>query len=468
MIKKNRNTLRICSRTASLFCGRTVSLICGRTALFALLLLCTASLKAQTTASQELSLDECRALARKNYPEIKQYDLIRQSEQYTISNAGKSYLPQITLSGQATWQNEVPSFPSALGKMLAQSGMSMSGMDKKQYKVTLEVNQTIWDGGKSSADKKLAQAESIEQQNSADADLYGIEGRVDDLYFGILLLDKRISQTNLTAKLLQSNLDKVHSLLKNGVATQSDADAVEAQLLTVNQQITQLESARDSYELMLGVFIGEDVKGRHLLMPDVTNNGDSTNINTLINLVPQRPEQKMFEAKSNSLAAKEELIKSSTRPKFGLFAQGFYGYPGFDYFQSMMNKNPGWNAIAGVKMVWNFGAYYTRKNDLNKIRTAQQQVNVQNDVFLFNTKLQTTQENGEITRIKKALYNDDKIVSLRTSVRKAAESKLRNGIIDTNDLLGKITDESDAVTARSAREIELVKAIYQLKHLVNR
>src|SRR5574344_1065570 len=144
MIKKNRNTLRICSRTASLFCGRTVSLICGRTALFALLLLCTASLKAQTTASQELSLDECRALARKNYPEIKQYDLIRQSEQYTISNAGKSYLPQITLSGQATWQNEVPSFPSALGKMLAQSGMSMSGMDKKQYKVTLEVNQTIW------------------------------------------------------------------------------------------------------------------------------------------------------------------------------------------------------------------------------------------------------------------------------------------------------------------------------------
>src|SRR5574344_2206424 len=111
----------------------------------------------------------------------------------------------------------------------------------------------------------------------------------------------------------------------------------------------------------------------------------------------------------------------------------------------MMNMNPGWNAIAGVKMVWNFGAYYTRKNDLNKIRTAQQQVNVQNDIFLFNTKLQTTQENGEITRIRKALSNDDKIVGLRTSVRKAAESKLRNGILDTNDLLGTITDESNGL-----------------------
>ena len=423
---------------------------------------------AQETHSDIITIEECRALAGKNYPEINQYDLIRLSEQYTISNAGKSYLPQVTLSGQATWQNEVPSFPSALSNMLAKSGMSMSGMDKKQYKATLEVNQTIWDGGKSSADKKLAQTESIEQQNSVDANLYGVEGRVDDLYFGILLLDKRISQTNLTVQLLKSNLDKMHSLLKNGVATQSDADAVEAQLLTVNQQITQLESARDSYALMLGIFIGKEIKGKRLILPDVTNNENCTDINSLMTLVPQRPEQKVFEAKSNSLAAKEELIKSSTRPKFGLFAQGFYGYPGFDYFQSMMNKNPGWNAIAGVKMVWNFGAYYTRKNDLNKIRTAQQQVNVQNNVFLFNTKLQTTQENGEITRIKKALADDDKIVGLRTSVRKAAESKLKNGIIDTNDLLGKITDESDAVTTRSAREIELVKAVYQLKHLVNR
>lgn len=423
---------------------------------------------AQNTHSDILTIEECRALAGKNYPEIKQYDLISRSRQYTISNAGKSYLPQVTLFGQATWQNEVPSFPSALGNMLAQSGMSMSGMDKTQYKVALEVNQNIWDGGKSSADKKLAQTESIEQQNSADSDLYGVEGRVDDLYFGILLLDKRISQTNLTVQLLKSNLDKMRSMLKNGVATQSDADAVEAQLLTVNQQVNQLKSARDSYAVMLEIFIGKEIKGKRLVLPEVTDNEDSIGINLLISLAPQRPEQKIFEAKSNSLAAKEELVKSSTRPKFGLFAQGFYGYPGFDYFQSMVNKNPGWNAIAGVKMVWNFGAYYTRKNDLNKIRTAQQQVNVQNDVFLFNTKLQATQENGEITRLKKALSDDDKIVSLRTSVRKAAESKLKNGIIDTNDLLGKITDESDAVTARSAREIELVKAVYQLKHLVNR
>jgi len=423
---------------------------------------------AQDTHSDILTIEECRALAGKNYPEIKQYDLISRSRQYTISNAEKSYLPQVTLSWQATLQNEVPSFPSELSNMLAQSGMSMSGMDKIQYKALLEINQNIWDGGKSSADKKLAQTESVEQQNSADSDLYGVEGRVDDLYFGILLLDKRISQTNLTVQLLNSNLDKIRSMLKNGVATQSDADAVEAQLLTVNQQINQLKSARDSYVAMLEIFIGKKIKGKRLVLPEVTDNEDGTGINSLISLTPQRPEQKIFEAKSNSLAAKEELVKSSTRPKFGLFAQGYYGYPGFDYFQSMMNKNPGWNAIAGVKMVWNFGAYYTRKNDLNKIRTAQQQINVQNDVFLFNTKLQATQENGEITRLKKALSDDDKIVTLRTSVRKAAESKLKNGIIDTNDLLGKITDESDAVTARSAREIELVKAVYQLKHIVNR
>ena len=130
--------------------------------------------------------------------------------------------------------------------------------------------------------------------------------------------------------------------------------------------------------------------------------------------------------------------------------------------------NEDWNAMVGVKMSWNFGAYYTKKNSLNKLRTAKAQVEVQRDIFLFNTRLQTTEENGDIARLRKALADDDRIVALRRSVREAAESKLRNGVIDTNDLLQKITDEATAATARSAREIELLKSIYELKHTLNR
>ena len=422
-----------------------------------ILLLCIYLLGA-FSAHAQLTLDECRTLAREHYPEIRQYDLIRKTEAYTLSNAARAYLPQLSFSAQATWQTAVPSFPDAFAGMFAQQGVSMSGLNKDQYKAMLELNQTIWDGGKTSADKRIAEAESAEQQRSADVDLYALEGRIDNLYFGILLLDERIAQTQLTIDLLCNNLDKVRSYFKNGVAMQSDADAVEAELLSANQQLTQTESARVSYSRMLGLFIGREVAGQSLQKPDAV---------APVSEEPARPELALFEARIDKLSAQEKLVKSSTRPHFGLFAQGYYGYPGLDFLKNIMTPDWSWNALVGVKMSWNFGGYYTRKNSLNKLQVAKQQVEVQRDIFLFHNRLSAVEESGEIQRLRKALSDDDRIVALRRRVREAAESKLRNGVIDTNDLLRKITEESSAATARSAREIELLKAIYELKHTIN-
>ena len=416
-------------------------------------------LLAGLSAGAQVTLDECRRLARKHYPEIRQYDLVRRTEEYTLSNARRAWLPQLSLAAQATWQTEVPSFPNALAGMLAQQGIDMPGMNKDQYIAALELNQTLWDGGKSEADKRIARAESAEQARSADVDLYALQGRVDNLFFGILLLDERIAQTRLTLDLLRSNLEKVRALQRNGVAMQSDADAVEAELLTVNQQLTQVAASRDSYRRMLEIFTGRPLDGERLERPDASEPRS---------MESSRPELALFDATADKLTAQERLVKAATRPRFGLFAQGYYGYPGMDYFQSMMSPDWSWNAMAGVKMSWNFGAYYTRKNSLAKLRTAKEQVEMQREIFLFNTRLQTAEESGDIARLRKALADDDRIVALRRSVREAAESKLRNGVIDTDDLLRKITDEAAAATARSAREIELLKTIYELKHTINR
>lgn len=279
------------------------------------------------SAGAQLTLDSCRLLARNHYPEIRRYDLVRQTEEYTLSNARREWLPQLSLSAQATWQTAVPAFPDALTGMLTQYGVGMPGMNKDQYKVQLEVTQTIWDGGKSAADKRIAEAEAAEQRQATDVDLYALEGRVDDLYFGILLLDERVAQTKLTLGLLRSNLDKVRSLQRNGAAMQSDADAVEAELLTVEQQLAQVEASRESYRRMLELFIGEELAGRALVRPDVAEPAS---------FEAARPELALFDAQAEKLAAQRRLVKSATRPRFGLFAQGYYGYPGMDYFESMM------------------------------------------------------------------------------------------------------------------------------------
>lgn len=407
----------------------------------------------------QLTLDACRQLAREHYPEIRQYDLIRKTESYSLSNAARAWIPQVALSAQATWQTDVPAFPDQLTGMLAQQGVEIPGLRKDQYKVALEVNQTIWDGGKSSADRSLARAEAAEQRSAADVEMYSLEGRIDDLYFGILLLDERIAQTRLTQELLRSNLAKVEALHRNGVAMQSDADVLEAELLSVGQQLGQFEASRESYRNMLGLFIGEELGDRTLLRPVVVEPpmGGS-----------ERPELALFDAKIDRLTAQERLVKSASMPRLGFFAQGYYGYPGLDFMQGMMNNDWSWNALLGVKLSWNFGAYYTQKNNLDKLRTSRKQIEVQRDIFLFNTALQATQDNGNIARLRRALADDDRIVALRRSVREAAESKLRNGVIDTHDLLMKITDEANASMARSMREIELLKTLYELKHTMNR
>ena len=422
-----------------------------------IVILCSCLLTAYVAGAQP-TLDECRRLAREHYPEIRQYNLIRQTKEYTLSNANKSWIPQVAFAAQATWQTAVPTLPDALTGMLSQQGVAIPGINKDQYKIALELNQTIWDGGKTKADKRIAEAEAEEQNRATDVDFHTLEGRVDNLYFGILLLDERVRQTRLTIELLRSNLEKVRSLQRNGVAKQTDADAVEAELLTVGQQLTQIEASRASYRQMLEIFIGKELGEQSLILPDTEQPVSYDNA---------RPELALFDAKIEKLTAQEKLVKASTRPRFGLFAQGYYGYPGMDFFESMMSSDWSWNAMIGVKMSWNFGAYYTKKNSLNKLRTAKRQVDVQREVFLFNTQLQTTAENGDIARLRKALADDDRIVVLRRSVREAAESKLRNGVIDTNDLLRKITEEATAATARSAREIELVKTIYELKHTIN-
>lgn len=115
-----------------------------------------------------------------------------------------------------------------------------------------------------------------------------MQGRVDDLYFGILLLDEQLLQTDYTLGLLRSNLDKVRALQRNGVAMQTDADAVEAELLTVNQQRTQVAATRDSYRRMLGVFIGRRLDGETLVCPDVAEPAS---------FEPERPELALFDAR---------------------------------------------------------------------------------------------------------------------------------------------------------------------------
>ena len=409
-------------------------------------------------ANAQLTIERCQELARENFPLIKQYGLIEQSSKYTLDNLKHSWLPQVNLSAQATYQSETPSFPDQMKTMLAASGLEMQGLAKDQYRVQLDVNQKIFDGGKASSERALTQAQDLEQKAQTDVDIYGLNKRVNEIFFGVLLMDERIKQTDMTLEMLNGNLDKLQSHVRNGIATSADESMLRAEILTMEQSKTSMVWNREAYKHMLEILIGQQVGDRYLVRPNSAEPGT-----TAIN----RPELRLIDAKIGTLNAREKSINASVLPVISVFGQAFYGYPGFNTFENMISRKWSLNALVGVRASWSLSSLYDRKNNLNRLSTARQQAELQRDAFLLNTQLEVSRENDDISRLRELIASDVTIIDLRRDVRLAEESKLRNGVIDIHRLVERITDENSAAQTKIIHNIELLKTIYDLKNTVN-
>ena len=410
-------------------------------------------------AHADITIEECVRKAEANYPLIKKYELLSATTQIELSDINKSWLPRIGVYGQVTGQNVVPSFPGALKSVLTQMGSDMKGLGKIQYKVGVDVSQTIWDGGVSSTRRELARSREEVQKASNDVEMYAVRERVENLFFAIFLTDEQIAQNMVTETLLESNLERLRAMLRNGTAMQSDVDMVEAQALTLKQNISLARHAVEGYRELLSLFAGEDLKNETLLRPSADEPVSDESL---------RPEIGLFESQRRLNALSDRVTKNELMPKVGFFAQAYYGYPGIDYFKSMVSRDLSFNLLAGVKVAWNVDAFYTRKNSTRRTQLNAQNIATDLQLFLFNTGLQTSSQRSTISGLRDVMKDDARIIELRANVRKAAESQLANGVIDATALLTKISDENLARLTAQLHEIQLLKEIYILKYTLNR
>lgn len=413
------------------------------------------ALTAACIPAAAVTLPDCLDSAQANYPAIRQYDLIDATAQIDLSDVNKAWLPHIGLYSQATVQNVVPSFPPTLAAM----NPDMKGLGKLQYKVGADLSQTIWDGGASKSQRRIIQNRSTADRAALDVEIYAVRQRVQSIYFAILLLEAQIAQSQSTLTVYQSNLATLRSLVRNGAAMQADADLIEAQMLTLNQQITSAQSAVKGYRQMLSTFTGLDLNTETLQLPSAQLPAQ---------LTPDRPELALLDARAALNSSQRALVTNSLMPKIGLFAQAYYGYPGIDYFKAMTNRNLSFNILAGVKISWNIDSFYNKHNSLRRINIADRQIQAERATFLFNNNLQSQSQLQEIDGLQSLLKDDQKIVTLRANVRNAAESQLRNGIIDATTLASKINDENQARLTAAYHQIQLIQAVYNLKNTLNR
>ncbi len=422
-----------------------------RTKIFLSLLL---FLGAWLTAGAQLTLEECYRQARANYPLIRQYGLIEKTREYNLENAARGYLPQLAFSAQATYQSDVTRIPIDLDA-LGFTGVEIPTLSQDQYKAELSLNQTIWDGGAIRSRRKTLRTQAEVEQRDLDVSLYALRDRVNQLYFGILLTDARLGQSRVLQDELQRHLDQVASYINNGIANQADYDALRVELLKARQDEVQLRHARRAYVAMLSRFIGQELReGVTLEKP----RGDRPNVSR-----NQRPELALFEAQIRNLRAQDTSITAGLTPRLSLFATGGYGKPGLDMFENKFQLY----GLAGVRLSWDIGSFWTQKNDRRKIQTGIQSVEAQRETFLFNTALEVEQHNATIDRYEEQLRYDDEIIALRRSVRRASEAKMANGTLSGTDLASDIHAEQAAIQEKIVHEISLLMAIYEHKYATN-
>lgn len=398
------------------------------------------------------SLEECRQAAEHNYPIIRQYDLIARTTELTVRNIQKAWFPQISVTAQGSYQNKVTAWPENLQGLFAQMGLQLQGLSRDQYKVGIDVRQTLFDGGTIGSRREIARGEGAVQAAQTEVDLYKIGQRVHEMYFALLLLDEQLRLNADANALLRSNEQQLAAMLKSGTASAGDFENVKAERLSAEQQQTELLSQRQTLQRLLSLFCGIPVDS--IRRPAVPNLPSGEN---------KRPELRFFDRRLQLTDAQEKALDAQLLPQLGFFAQGYYGNPGLNIFEDMMKRRWSWNGIAGLKLTWNLSALYTHRNEKSKLRVQRELIENARQQFLFNNQLDETQQSENVRRFRAIAQRDGEIIALRTAVRKAAESKLAHGIIDVNGLLREINKENTAKTQQAIHEIDMLKAMYNLK-----
>lgn len=400
-----------------------------------------------TAISQTLSLEDCLSAARDNYPAVRQYGMIELARDYTLSNASKAWLPQVSLTGGVSAFTDIINGGSQMAKM---------GVEMKNYVASgaVSVKQNVYDGGQIAASRQVASAQADVQQRQLDVSLYEVDSRVEQLFFGVLMADEQIVQCQLLQADLETSRSTVASMVKNGTATEADLDAVRVEQLKTQQQQDAFEASREAYLRMLGVFIGRNLNGDVSLVKPTVKVITSTDA-----WGQRRPEMNLYTSQNALLDAQHRQLNTRLRPTLGLFATGMAHTRVSDLVNNGM-------LMGGLTLSWNIGALYTRRNDLRKLDVQRSQNENMRQTFLFNNRLQNEESMGNIAALRRQISRDDEIVNLREGIRRVSEKRVLMGTETVNNLVRDINAVGMARQQKTIHEVQLLREVYR-QHNIN-
>jgi len=401
----------------------------------------TAVTKVNAQEITHLSLEQANQLARQNYPMIKQKDLVKQTANLNIENLNKGFLPQFSISGQASYQSDVTQINIPL------PGFKIEPPGKDQYKILADVSQLVYDGGVIKQQNELQQLNSEVEQQKVEVELYKLKERVNQLYLGILYLDAQKKQVELIKQDIEIGIKKVEAQVQNGIAFKSNLNVLKAELLKTQQRMIELDASGkgmiETLELFMNMHLKSDVV---LEKPVMQSNVSEIEIN--------RPEIKLYADQNKLLNHQSKIIKARNQPKANLFLQGGYGRPSLNLLKNEFD----FFYIGGVRFNWPLGGLYTRKKENQLVEINKKSVDIEKETFLLNINTQLKQQQSEIDKMNLLIAGDEEIITLRASVKDAAKAQLENGVITANDYLREVNAEDQSRQALITHQIQLLQA----------
>jgi outer membrane protein TolC len=394
---------------------------------------------AQEPAS--LSIEESYSLARQHYPLLKQLELIAKTEAYSVGNAAKGYLPQLNISGQATYQSEVTTIPIHI------PGMNIPQMSKDQYKLYGEATQLLFDGGMIRQQQESLKPSSGIETQKVEVELYKLKERINQVFFGILVLKEQIQQNELLKKDIQLGIGKTTAAIQNGVALKSSLDILQAELLKVKQRSTELKFTLKGYADMLGLFINRALDERTIFIKPKP---------AVKALTVLRPELQLYDLQRRNMDVQEKIIRAKNLPRFNLFFQGGLGRPALNMLSNELETF----AIGGVRLSWSLAGLYTKKGEKAILELNRKNIDLQKETFLLNTNFTLKQQDAELSKLGELLSADDEIIQLRTRTKNTFYAQLTNGVINSNDYLREVNAEDQARQNKILHEVQLLLAQY--------
>lgn len=394
------------------------------------------------TYSQSLTLEYCLSKAEEISPLTRQKLYYETLEELTQKNVNNANLPSFYINGQVSYQSDVFSFPN---NPIFESPI----IPNEQFKVTLDVNQKIYDGGLTKNKKIAESARILTDVQSVEVDLYEIKTTISTLYFSALIYQENIKILKNLLGVLRDQQKVIDSQVKNGVILRSALNEFKMQILSTEQQILTLSMDQQAILNMLAKWVDEDIDTSDMLeIPDVQVDPNNYKIN--------RPEVRLLETQNIYFESLKNMSSVKRMPSIWAVAQAGFGQPNaYNFLETGVADF----YYVGLRLSWHMFDYGNAKREKNIYEANQAIVNVKKEFLIDNIDLKLTKEYAEVNKIKELIAKDEELVSLQGEIVESSFSQVQHGVITTTEYIAQLNSKTQLELNKQLHKIQLEQAI---------